>query len=62
MATAAVTFHQVWYIGRRVEEDAIPHRQGFITVISGSGPNARITVALDGLPPVTFQPGQLTPL
>ena len=62
MATAAQTFQQMWRIGRRVQEAAAPHRKGSIRARAGTGPNARITVNLDGRPPVTLRPGQLTPL
>ena len=59
MAAAAQTFQQQWRPGRRVQEAAAPHRQGSIKARQGTGENARITVALDGRPPVTFKPAQL---
>lgn len=62
MATAAQTFQQTWRVGRRVQETAAPHRKGTIRARAGTGVNARITVALDGRPPATFTPAQLTPL
>lgn len=62
MATAATTFAQTWRIGRRVQEKAAPHRKGTIRARNGTGANARILVGLDGRPPHTFTPGQLTPL
>ena len=62
MATAAQTFQQTWRIGRRVQEVATPHRKGSVRVVQGTGPNAVIVVNLDGHPPASFHPAQLTPL
>jgi hypothetical protein len=59
---AAVSFRQKWRIGRRVQENAAPHRKGSIRAVHGTGSNAVITVALDGRPPANFRPSQLTPL
>ena len=56
------TFQQTWRVGRRVQEKASPFRKGTIRARQGTGANARITVALDGRPPATFHPAQLTPL
>ena len=60
MAAAAQTFQQQWRPGRRVEEAAAPHRRGTIRAVQGTGANARVTVGLDGRPPTTFRPAQLT--
>lgn len=54
------TFQQTWKIGRRVQETAAPHRKGTIKARQGVGANAVITVALDGRPPASFRPAQLT--
>ncbi|HEV2258590.1 MAG TPA: hypothetical protein VGS06_36175 [Streptosporangiaceae bacterium] len=62
MAASSQTFQQTWRIGRRVQEVAPPHRKGAIKARQGTGPNAVITVALDGRPPASFRPAQLTPL
>ena len=62
MATAAQVFQQTWRIGRRVQENAAPHRKGTIRARRGTGANAVITVNLDGRPPASFRPAQLTPL
>jgi hypothetical protein len=62
VATAQSGFQQTWRIGRRVRENAAPHRKGTIRARSGTGNNARITVNIDGRPPATFSPRQLTPL
>ena len=62
MAAAAQVFQQQWRPCRRVREAAAPHRKGTIRARQGTGANARITVALDGRPPATFRPAQLTPL
>lgn len=62
MASAAQTFHQTWRPGKRVQEVAPPHRKGTIRAVRGTGPNAVITVGLDGRPPARFRPAQLTPL
>ena len=62
MATAAQTFHQTWRIQRRVQEKAVPHRKGKIRAVRGTGANAQIVVNLDGRPPASFRPAQLTPL
>lgn len=56
------TFQQIWRVGRRVQENAAPHRKGSIRARKGTGANARITVNLDAHPPQTFHPAQLTPL
>ena len=60
MATSSQTFQQQWRPGRRVQEAAAPHRKGTIRARQGTGANARITVGLDGHPPQTFYPAQLT--
>jgi len=56
------TFRQTWRTGRRVQENAPPHRKGTVKAVAGTGGNAVITVALDGRPPANFRPAQLTPL
>jgi hypothetical protein len=56
------TFQQTWRIGRRVQEKASPHRKGTIRARRGTGTNAVIVVNLDGRPPASFRPAQLTPL
>ena len=56
------TFQQIWHVGRRVKENASPHRKGTIKARQGTGPNATIVVAPDGRPPASFRPAQLTPL
>jgi len=61
-SAAARNFHQEWYVGRPVQENAPPHRKGTIKAVQGTGGNARIIVNLAGHPPVTFHPAQLTPL
>lgn len=60
MATAAQTFQQEWHPGVRVQEVASPHRKGTIRAVQGTGPNAIVVVNLDGRPPATFRPSQLT--
>lgn len=60
MATAAQTFRQQWRAGRRVKENAAPHRTGSIRAALGTGSNATIIVNLDGRPPASFRPAQLT--
>jgi hypothetical protein len=62
VAGSAQTFQQTWRPGRRVQENAPPHRQGSIRAVRGTGGNATITVNLDGRPPASFRPAQLTPL
>ena len=59
MTTSSQTFQQQYRVGRRVQEAAAPNRRGSIKARQGTGPNARITVALDGRPPQTFRPAQL---
>lgn len=56
------TFQQTWKIGRRVQENAAPRRKGTIKARQGTGANAVIVIALDGRPPASFHPAQLTPL
>ena len=60
MAASAQTFRLRWRIGRRVQEDAAPHRRGSIRSVRGTGSNATIFVNLDGRPPASFRPSQLT--
>lgn len=60
MAAAAVGFQQAWRPGRRVQENAPPHRRGSVRVVRGTGGNATVTVNLDGRPPASFRPAQLT--
>jgi hypothetical protein len=45
-----------------VQEVSPPHRKGTIRAVRGTGQNAVITVGLDGRPPASFRPAQLTPL
>ena len=56
------TFQQIWKVGRRVQEKAAPHRKGSIKARRGTGANAVIVVNVDGRPPASFHPAQLTPL
>lgn len=60
MVTAARTFQQRWKAGRRVRENAAPHRRGSIRIVRGVGSNAVVLVNLDGRPPASFRPSQLT--
>jgi hypothetical protein len=60
VAASAQVFQQQWRPGRRVQEIAAPRRKGTVRARQGTGANARITVTLDGRPPATFRPGQLT--
>ena len=60
MASAAQTFRQRWKIGRRVQENAAPHRKGSIRFVRGTGSNAVVIVNLDGRPPASFRPSELT--
>lgn len=59
MASAALSWHQMWHAPARVQEIAPPGRKGTIRATSGTGPNAQITVALDGRPAVTLRQSQL---
>lgn len=57
---ALQSWRQLWHRGVRVQEVSPPHRKGYVIAVSGAGPRARITVALDGFPPAIFYPSQLT--
>lgn len=62
MPNYSLSFMETWNVGRRVQEIAVPHRKGTVRNVFGTGPNARVLVALDGLPAATFYPAQLEPL
>ncbi len=60
MGTSLKPWRQIWHRGVRVKEVSFPFRKGTVIAVSGAGPRARITVALDGFPPAIFYPSQLT--